>query len=98
MLNALALEPVSYALAAYIIQINIPLHKRKYSCRRVKKFIRKHKEGLLDMTLEEIADPTLELVNVHTHNFVDIFHHFPLPAHSYFFTLYVLILFITLLV
>ncbi len=99
MLNALpAFEPGSYALAAYLIQINLPLHKRKYSCRRVKQFIRRHKEGLVDVAVEEIADPTLELVNVHTQNFVDIFHHFPLPATSYFFTLYVLILIITILV
>jgi hypothetical protein len=98
MLNPLAFEPVTCAIAAYLIQINLPHHKRKYSCRRLKKFVRKHKEGLVDMTMEEISDPALELVNTHAGIFVDILNHLPSPTQSHFFTIYVLILFITILV
>ncbi len=53
----------------------------------------------MDVAVEEIADPTLDFVNVNSHAVVDFLHHFiPLPAFSSVIVLYFMIIIITILV
>ena len=94
-------EPGSLALAAYLLHSNLlPLKGRKgYSCKKIKRFIKKHKHGLVDVAVEEIADPTLDFVNVNSHAVLDFLHHFiPLPSFSNLIVVYFMIIIITILV
>jgi hypothetical protein len=97
-----AFEPGSLAVAIYLLQSNIlPLRKRPiYSCRKLKRFIKKNKHTLLDIAMEEMADPSLDLVNFFTHQYHDIAKqvvHLG-PAGTLPLLLYFIVLFITILV
>jgi hypothetical protein len=98
--NVCVFEPGSLALAAYFLHSNLPLKRTKgFSCKKIKRFIKNHRHGLVDVAVEEIADPTLDFVNVNSHAVVDFLHHFiPLPAFSSVIVLYFMIIIITILV
>jgi hypothetical protein len=69
MFYATAFEPGSLALAAYLLQSNVMIPKRKkISCLRMKRFIKKNKHVLMDIAIEEAAEPAIDLANVHIHN------------------------------
>ena len=87
-----AFEPGSLALAAYVLHSTMKSGpKKKNSCKRVKYFLKRHKHGLLDVALDEMADPTLYFMNSHTHDLLS-----RLPQ-SYALLLYFLVLVITIL-
>lgn len=95
-------EPGSFAIAAYLLQSNIRLRKKQmYSCRRMKKFIKKNKHTLLDIAVDEMADPVLDLVNLGTHQsyhyLVKQLFHVPMME-SLPLLLYFLVIFITILI
>ena len=96
-----AFEPGSFAVVAYIIQSQMSLNNRKHlSCKKVKKFFKKYRHGLLDVAIDEIADPTLDLVNQQTHHLYEVYNHFtshPLPS-SVALSLYLVVLIIAILV
>jgi hypothetical protein len=96
-----AFEPGSFAVVAYFLQSHMT-HKNRpnISCRQFKKFIKKHKHGLMDVALDEIADPTLDFVNQQTHYFYELFNHFPYntPLSSLALSLYLIVLIIAILV
>lgn len=90
--HLISFEPGSLALAAYVLHRNmIPFKRSNISCKRMKHFIKRHKHRLLDVALDEIADPTLDFVNQHSHLITNY-----IPS-SYSFALYLLILVITIL-
>jgi hypothetical protein len=70
MLCATAFEPGSLALAAYLLQSNVmtPKKSRKISSLRVKRFFKKHKHVLMDIVIEEAAEPAMDLANLHIHD------------------------------
>jgi hypothetical protein len=71
------------------------VRRNKCSCKTVKLFLKKHKHGLLDVALDEMADPALNFVNSHTHHVYELLSMIPPP--SYLLTLYLLVLVITIL-
>ena len=97
--HLIVFEPGSFALAAYLLQSNFPFKKGRrmsYSCKKIKRFIQRHKHGLMDVAVDELADPTLDFVNMNSHDLMHNFYHIPL--FSSMFMLYFVILIITVLV
>jgi hypothetical protein len=88
-MNVCAFEPGSLALAAYLLHSGLPLERRRkgHPCREIKRFIKRHRHGLVDVALDEIASPALDLVNANSHAAVDLLH-LPMPTVSSWLAVY----------
>ncbi len=96
-----AFEPGSVAVALYLLHSQIPHIQRRrrplISCNRIKIFLRKNKKDIRELTIDEITDPTLDLINYHTRHIHDVLHNFPLSS-PYILSLYFLIMVLVVLI
>ncbi len=93
-----AFEPGSCAVALFLLHSHIPHLQRRRPCNRIKILLRKNKRDIRELTIDEIADPTLDLMNYHSHQIHNVLHHLPLSSSPYILSLYFLIMVLVVLI